>query len=108
MEIWGSSFARDLGLEGDWDHGGWKLSAGMFLGAGAHNSSRDNGPLGVARVSYGREVVKSSRVVVAWRVGGIGPQRCRPGLFGSVARLEPEPDEPFRGAGYAVERLCTG
>ena len=50
----GDSFARDQGLETDWSHEGWDLSAGLFHGSGANNGFHKNGPLGVGRISYGR------------------------------------------------------
>ncbi len=49
----GQSFARDRGMEVDLARGGWQWSAGLFQGGGANMDSRGNGPLGVARLSYG-------------------------------------------------------
>ncbi|MGA9753375.1 MAG: porin [Acidobacteriota bacterium] len=49
----GKSFARDRGVEGDFNHGGWEFSAGLFQGEGANMNGKGNGPLGVARLSYG-------------------------------------------------------
>lgn len=70
----GDSFARDRGLQGDWDHGGWKVSAGIFHGGGANNALRDNGPLGVGRFSYGREGPQQGRQW-SWRAGLAGSAR---------------------------------
>ncbi len=49
----GKSFARDRGVEGDWTKGGFSLSVGFFQGEGANMNPMGNGPLGVARLSYG-------------------------------------------------------
>lgn len=70
----GHSFARDRGLEGDWGHDGWKLSAGIFQGAGANNPSHGNGPLGVARLSYFHEGSRQNRQW-SWRAGLAGATR---------------------------------
>jgi hypothetical protein len=70
----GDSFTRDRGLECDWDHSGWQLSAGLFHGAGANEASRGNGPLGVARLSYGSEGVQEGRQWL-WRGGLAGSVR---------------------------------
>lgn len=64
----GKSFARDRGVEGDWERRGWQLSAGLFQGEGANMNARGNGPLGVARASYGR-VGAAAGPAWSWRMG---------------------------------------
>ena len=68
------SFARDLGLQGDWDFSGWELSTGIFQGGGANNGLKDNGPLGVVRLSYGRKGSCGPRQW-SWRAGMAGSGR---------------------------------
>ncbi|MDR3567294.1 MAG: porin [Syntrophobacteraceae bacterium] len=68
------SFARDQGMQGDWDYGGWKLSTGLFQGGGANDALRDNGPLGVARLSYGGNDPQGPRQL-SWRAGLAGSAR---------------------------------
>lgn len=68
------SFARDRGLECDWDRGNWSLSVGIFQGAGANNPSRGNGPIEVVRVSYGQEGTHQGRHWL-WRAGLAGSDR---------------------------------
>ena len=46
--------ARDRGVEVDLTRSGWDVSGGLFQGAGANMPSKGNGPLGVARIGYGR------------------------------------------------------
>lgn len=70
----GDSFARDRGLQCDWEHDGWKLAAGIFHGAGANNAPHGNGPLGVARLSYGREGPQGEHQWL-WRAGFAGSAR---------------------------------
>ncbi len=70
----GDSFARDRGLECDWEHSDWKLAAGIFHGAGANNAPHGNGPLGVARLSYGREGPQGEHQWL-WRAGFAGSAR---------------------------------
>ena len=64
----GKSFARDRGVEGDFSRGGWAFSAGLFQGEGANMDGRGNGPLGVARLSYGRKA-SSGGAPWFWRTG---------------------------------------
>jgi hypothetical protein len=70
----GDSFARDRGLEGDWDHGGWRFSAGIFEGSGANNAPHGNGPLGVVRFSNGGQGLGQGEQW-SWRVGFAGSAR---------------------------------
>ncbi len=70
----GKSFSRDRGVEGDWDHGGWQLSAGLFRGEGANMNAKGNGPLGVMRASYGRKG-EEGQVPWFWRAGLAGSDR---------------------------------
>lgn len=64
----GKSFARDRGVEGDWTFSGWKLSAGLFQGEGANMNPKGNGPLGVARASYGG-TGEVNATAWSWRAG---------------------------------------
>ena len=50
----GMSFARDRGVELDLTRSGWDVSGALFQGAGANMPAKGNGPLGVARIGYGR------------------------------------------------------
>ena len=70
----GESFARDRGVECDWNHRGWELSGGIFHGAGTDDSSHGNGPLGVGRLSYGQEGIRAGRQWL-WRAGAAGAIR---------------------------------
>lgn len=64
----GKDFARDRGVEADWSPGGLALSAGLFQGEGANMNPKGNGPLGVARVSYGHKGT-AGRNAWHWRAG---------------------------------------
>ncbi|MEJ2078823.1 MAG: porin [Acidobacteriota bacterium] len=70
----GRSFARDRGLECNWDPGSWRLSFGIFQGAGTNNPSRGNGPLEVVQVRYEREGTHQGRQW-SWRAGLAGSNR---------------------------------
>jgi hypothetical protein len=89
----GDSFSRDRGLEFDWNHSGWELSAGIFQGSGANNPPRGNGPLGVARLSYGSE---GSRQAGQWS--------WRAGLAGAARR---DADQDFSGQLPGLSKSLT-
>jgi hypothetical protein len=63
----GNSFARDDGIQIDRNRGPWELSFGLFQGGGANTGFRMNGPLGVARISYG--VPRANSAKGFWRTG---------------------------------------
>jgi len=64
----GKSFARDRGVQADWTRGGLAFSVGLFQGEGANMNPSGNGPLGVARLSYG-EKGEAGAAPWFWRAG---------------------------------------
>ncbi len=81
----GKSFARDLGLQGDWSHGNWLVSMGLFGGGGANMNRRRNGPLEVGRMRYQRSSTKSRRPW-SWE-GGIAASSRRAENLNLTAQL---------------------
>jgi hypothetical protein len=70
----GKSFARDRGVQADWTRGGWAFSVGLFQGEGANMNPSGNGPLGVARLSYG-EKGEAGAAPWFWRAGLAASER---------------------------------
>ncbi len=105
----GDSFGRDRGLEGDWDHAGWNFSGGIFQGAGANDPSRGNGPLGVTRLSYGRERVRDKRPW-SWRAGLAGSARriTDLNLSGQLPGLSKDLTSHFQGRGARMDAFVQG
>ncbi len=105
----GHSFARDRGVEGDWNSGGWQLSGGAFDGAGANTPPRGNGPLGVGRVSYGREEGRKERNW-SWRAGLAAALRrdADQDFSGQLPGLSKELTQHFRGRDIRMNTFAQG